>query len=188
MGAPRNSIIAIATTLITLSLPLTATAIPLGQNTHPLQLAGPVKDKPRPAAQPPTAPPYQERLSETEQQEVEALFDDIEQALEDLENNPEASNLSSLAKIETFIDHLATCSPYVGENLFFRGHNETIHGWEGDRCRIDKTFSFGEVTQRERCLYTRRDIALITGATPYTPDDTAAPQCTKLKPDVRNND
>lgn len=187
MGAPRNSIIAIATTLITLSIPLTATAIPFPENTtQPQQLAGPIKTKPGPAAQPPAAPPSSETLNDAELQEIEALFDDLEQELEDLKNTIDAVNPGSFARLEAFTTHLATCSPYVGENLLFVGHTETIRGWEGDHCWVDIAVTFEGFTQRERCLYTRRDIALITGHTPYTPDDTA-PQCTRLKPVVRND-
>ena len=98
-------------------------------------------------------------------QEMEILLEEIETLEAEFENSEFA------AAFNQYQAHLLTCSSVVLPDFPFLGATETIRGWEGDRCRVDTRVVTAGETRLTSCLYTQRDIELITGPELYFPED-----------------
>ncbi|MEM6452335.1 MAG: hypothetical protein AAF703_18730 [Cyanobacteria bacterium P01_D01_bin.105] len=100
------------------------------------------------------------------------------QEMQAFEEEMEASGFSDA--FDRYQSNLISCSPIVLNDFPLPGAAETIRGWDGDRCRVDTRMTLEEETIVSSCLYTQRDIELITGPELYLPDDLDR-TCQRLK-------
>lgn len=113
-------------------------------------------------------------------QELNDSLQELNQSMEDYESATEAANPGITARFESYLANLATCSPGTFVDVPFAGATETIRGWEGERCRVNSLMLVGGQSQSHTCLYTPRDLELMTGPELYLPDDLAG-QCQRVK-------
>lgn len=106
--------------------------------------------------------------------ELEAIDQQIDEAWAEI-YTPETAALFADYQI-----NLATCSPATYEDLFLPGITDSIQGWVGDTCQVDKRTNLGDSQWIHQCFYTRQDIELITGPGLYLPDDLER-ECHRIK-------